>query len=253
MSELRDRLNKVANRLEELENNPSELTRDGFLADLRDLYDAAKQTSVTGVKKNPTAAVKEEVVEEKVVEPEPAETETEAMPRPAAEVVTPLNETNEEPVEREDEITHPQDEKTERPFIPDAPVFEEVEEAKSAKDSILAQRRSLIGTIEESEKPNDDKILAGQLNNKPLEDLRTGIPLNEKFGIIRGLFNGNASDFGDAVLKLNNAGSSDEMSHYLGLLEKRFGWDVDSEPYITFLSYIERKMMTLQVSNADSN
>lgn len=241
MSELRERLNKVVNRLEELESNPSELTKDALLADLRGLYDSAKETNVSGIKKTSAAVAKEEEVEEKVVEPEPVaaavepeEPEEEHVPKPAAQT--------------EEVFTHPQDEmKEERPHIPDPPVFEEVE------DTILAQRRSLIGTIEDSEKPNDDKILAGQLRNKPMEDLRTGIPLNEKFGIIRGLFNGNASDFGDAVLKLNNAGTPDEMDHYLGLLEKRFGWDVDSEPYLTFLSYIERKMMTLQVSNADSN
>ncbi|MBL4585725.1 MAG: hypothetical protein JKX84_01505, partial [Flavobacteriales bacterium] len=92
---------------------------------------------------------------------------------------------------------------------------------------------------------SDKNILAGKLNQKPLEDLRTGIPLNEKFGMIRNLFSGNASDFGDAVLKLNNAASSEEMAHYLGLLKQRFSWDAESESYIAFAGYVERRMMTV--------
>jgi hypothetical protein len=135
-----------------------------------------------------------------------------------------------------------------RPVVPDPPIFEEVEEA-----DFVTERHKLIGAINEGEKQNDDKTLAGQLGKKPLEDLRTGIPLNEKFGIIRGLFGGNASDFGDAVLKLNNAVSVDEMNHYLDIMRQRFGWDLESEVYDTFYTYVERKKMTLQMSNANAN
>jgi len=251
MSELRERLNKVKNRLDELENTPSELTRDALLTDLRELYDAVKLNEViTGVKRSMPNA-EQELEEEQAVEPEPVqlpdETEEEEMPRPAAETVVAKTELDSIVDKEEQTFEHPQDEMKEEIVIPDPPIFEEVE------DPILTQRRSLIGTIEDSEKPNDKEILAGQLSNKPLEDLRTGIPLNEKFGIIRGLFAGNASDFGDAVLKLNNAKTIKEMQHYLEIMEQRFKWDVDSEPYRTFSVYVERKMMTLEFSNANAD
>ena len=165
----------------------------------------------------------------------------------------PVAEENKEPVLTnsvtetvEDLVSHPQDEMKE-PVVADPPIFQEVEE------SVIAERHKLIGAIEESEKPNDDGILAGQLGKKPLEDLRTGIPLNEKFGIIRGLFAGNASDFGDAVLKLNNAASVNEMKHYLEIMQQRFGWDLESDSYQTFSVYVERKMMTHQLSNANAD
>ena len=77
--------------------------------------------------------------------------------------------------------------------------------------------------------------------------------MNEKFGIIRNLFKGNASDFGDAVLKLNNAPSAKELSHYLDLLKQRFEWDERDEAYQNFVGYVERKKLTLQPSNADSD
>jgi hypothetical protein len=105
----------------------------------------------------------------------------------------------------------------------------------------------------ESEPDPDKNILAGKLNRSPLNDLRTGIPLNEKFGIIRNLFNGNASDYGDAVLKLNNAASAKEMNHYFNLLSQRFEWDLENESYRMFAAYVERRTMAFQPSNAEAD
>jgi hypothetical protein len=157
------------------------------------------------------------------VEPEP---EPEAVPEPTAEV-------KEETVE---------------PTPVPVPVAEVPNEEKPAP-----KKEPLIGKADGNAEADDRNILAGKLNHKPLEDLRSGIPLNEKFGIIRSLFKGNASDFGDAVLKLNNAASIEEMSHYLTLLGQRFGWDQESEAYRSFFVYVERKMMTLQPSNANTD
>jgi hypothetical protein len=116
-----------------------------------------------------------------------------------------------------------------------------------------AVKKPMIGKEDVRADAADHNTLGGQLNRTPLQDLRSGIPLNEKFGMIRTLFKGNASDFGDAVLKLNNAANANEMKHYLRLLEQRFGWDVESEAYQSFYVYIERKMLTLQTSNANSD
>ena len=241
MSDLRERLNKLNNRLADLENNPSELTKDVLLADIRDLYDAVKIGEFSGVEKESVVAATEEL-EEKPLEPEPVvQNEEPVLTEP---VLKQEVEPQPEPVLNEIPQEEPVEEKI---VVEDPPVFEEVEE------DFVAERRKLIGAIEEADKPNDDKILAGQLGKKPLEDLRTGIPLNEKFGIIRGLFAGNASDFGDAVLKLNNAASVNEMKHYLEIMKQRFGWNVESEPYETFMVYVERKMMTHQMSNANTD
>ena len=228
MSELRERLNKVMNRLEELEKNPSELTKDALLADLRETYDAVKAFDIANV----LAPVVEQKVEEQPVEPEP---QTKPAPAPISVEEAPVA----EPVAEVQAAPEPE--------VKPEPV------AETPTPAPKEEKQPFIGKEEPKEKNVDQKILAGQLSRKPLEDLRTGIPLNEKFGIIRSLFKGNASDFGDAVLKLNNAASPTEMNHYLSLLQQRFGWDLESEAYQTFSVYVERKMLTLEKLDANTN
>lgn len=219
MSELKDQLKRVNERAKELEENPSELAKDALLAELRDLYDAVKGVEIDH---EPDLAHKPPVP--KIVEE--AEPVEEPTPEPA-----PVAEKPEEPEPTPETV---------------AEVVEEKEEPKPTKEPMIAEKQAEEGD-------NDEKILAGQFNKTPLSDLRSGIPLNEKFGIIRNLFKGNASDFGDAVLKLNNAVNEKEMTHYMELLQQRFSWDLENDAYKNFVGYVERKMMTLKPSNADAD
>lgn len=202
MSEIQEQLTKVSERIIDLNEHPSNLTKDAVLADLIKLYDAVSKVDVAQREKKveaPEPSVVEPAVEK---EPEPVVVEKEVMPESKAEAV----ETQEKPVVKE-----------------------------------------------VSKTASDKNILAGKLNRTPLEDLRSGIPLNEKFGIIQNLFKGNASDFGDAVLKLNNSDSPEEMGHYLNLLKQRLGWDEENDSYIAFAGYVERRMLAAVPSNADSD
>ena len=241
MSEIRERLNKILNRVEELENSPSELAKDALLADLRNLYDSVK---VAEVDVNPirVAEAKPEPVKESPKKAEPA-----AVVEPVVEIPAK----KEEPVV---ELPVVKEEAAAEEIVVE-PVAEKVTKEPKAMPTAepVASKKPLIGKEEARTEMADQNTLGGQLNRKPLEDLRSGIPLNEKFGIIRGLFKGNASDFGDAVLKLNNAVNVTEMTHYLNLLQQRFGWDVESEAYKNFYTYIERKMLTLQPLNANTD
>lgn len=235
MSELKYQLNKLNERVDELETNPSELTRDALLAEVRAFYDVVKNTELNAVAKAPKAAavVKEVVVPEPIVEAIPVKEEKKSEPEAVAPA--PVAEAPKKVIE--------------------APVAEAkpVEEAPVVEEKPKAKKEPMIGKEEPVSKSADKKILAGQFNREPLADLRSGIPLNEKFGIIRNLFKGNASDFGDAVLKLNNAANAKEMTHYLELLTQRFEWDNRTEAYQSFMVYVERKMLTLKPSNADAN
>ncbi len=223
MSALKEQLKKLNDRVEELNQHSTELTKDALLAEVRAFYDAAKALDVEAA----AVPAAEEEAPAPTPEPEPVAV---AEPEPVAEVAPePIVEEVEEPAE--------------------APVAEttiEEEAPKPAKEPLIAEAKAEEGD-------NDDKILAGQFNRSPLEDLRSGMPLNEKFGIIRNLFKGNASDFGDAVLKLNNAANATEMAHYMELLAQRFGWDTEADAYKNFLGYVERKMLTLQPSNANTD
>lgn len=212
MSKLKDQLNKIVERVNELEKNPSELTKDALLAEVIGFYDLAKSSKLTTVVKAPPLA--NENAANKPVEPVKPTAEKIDEPKPVAKT----------------DLKTPQAEKKQN-----------------------TKKEPLIGKTEPNEEVSNKKILAGQFNKEPLTDLRSGIPLNEKFGIIRTLFKGNASDFGDAVLKLNNAANTKEMTHYLELLSQRFEWDVESNAYATFYGYINRKMMTLEPSNSNTD
>lgn len=223
MSELKDQLKRLNERVKEMEANPSELAKDALLAELRTFYDVTKAVKISAKKPDAPKASKPEPV----AKPEPV---VEATPEPVAEKAK-------EPVK---EVV------AEKAPEPVAEKPAEKKEPKPAKEPMIAEKQT-------DEGDSNEKILAGQFNKTPLSDLRSGIPLNEKFGIIRNLFKGNASDFGDAVLKLNNAANEKEMTHYMGLLKQRFSWDEEAEAYKNFVGYVERKKLTLQPSNADAD
>jgi hypothetical protein len=246
MSAFSEQLIKLNERAQELSENPSELAKDALLADVIAFYDEVKALKLQAKK----VAVKKTPAPKPVVEPVPVVVPT---PEPVAEVVPePVVEVAPEPkkevVEKAPEVVTEVPAEKEEPKPAKEPVaekpVEKEEPAKAAKEPMIAENKAEDGD-------KDEKILAGQFNKEPLKDLRSGIPLNEKFGIIRNLFKGNASDFGDAVLKLNNAANTEEMSHYMELLSQRFTWDMESEAYKSFLGYVERKKMTLQPSAAD--
>ncbi|MGB0916733.1 MAG: hypothetical protein ACPGU4_04025 [Flavobacteriales bacterium] len=218
MSAFSEQLNKLNERAQELSKTPSELAKDALLADVRAFYDEVKALKVEAKKVEPKKAPAPAPKPVEVAKPEPV---VEVAPEPVKETV---EEAKAEVAEKAPE--------------PVAEATVEKEEPKPVKEPMIAEAKA-----EEGE--SDEKILAGQFNNTPLKDLRSGIPLNEKFGIIRNLFKGNASDFGDAVLKLNNAANGEEISHYMDLLSQRFGWDTEAEAYKNFSGYVERKKLTL--------
>ncbi len=250
MSELNDQLKRLNERAEELVNNPSELTKDALLAQTRAFYDAVKEleykaeaASAPKVVK-PKAAPVPIAVAEPTPAPAPAKEEA-PKPAPVAKKEKPVVEVVEE------KAPEPVKEEAPAPVV-EAKVEEKVEE-KEVEEKPKAKKEPLIGKEDAKKEDGDKKILAGQFNKTPLADLRSGIPLNEKFGIIRILFKGNASDFGDAVLKLNNAANAKEMEHYMDLLSQRFTWDDSTEAYQNFVGYVERKKLSLQPSNADAD
>ena len=249
MSELKDQLNKLNERVEELETNPSELTKDALLAEVRAFYDAVKNAEVKAVAKAPKPApiAKEVVAPELVVEAIPVKEER--QPEPVAVAPAPVAEAPKPVAEVPEPIAEAPKKMVEEPVAEAKPVAE----APVVEEKPKAKKEPMIGKAEPVSKTADKKILAGQFNQEPLADLRSGIPLNEKFGIIRNLFKGNASDFGDAVLKLNNAANAKEMAHYIELLTQRFEWDDRTEAYQSFMGYVERKMLTLKPSNADTD
>lgn len=224
MSELNNAFGDVSKRISEFDQNPSELTRDGLLVEIRAFYDLAKKIELPEVRISKPMKIEKPAV----------------VPTPTLEV----KDRKEEQPAVIDEIEEP---------VSKVVVVEPEPVAKAAAPVEKPKKEPLIGKDKPATKADDNKTLAGKFNQEPLTDLRAGIPLNEKFGIIRNLFKGNASDFGDAVLKLNNAANSKEMTHYLELLSQRFEWDLESVAYQSFVGYVNRKMLTLEASKTNAD
>jgi hypothetical protein len=219
---LSEQLQRITNRIAQFSNNPSALSRDMVLEELRNCYDVVLQMPLTQELKQPVVPAAKQ-------------------PEPAAP--TPVIQKNEE--------EHPE-------VVAEVKAQILADETPSVSPVVTAPKP--IASIEPQpaiatkiEKENNDAILAGKLNHKPIADLRSAIPLNEKFGIIKHLFSGNASDFGDAILKLNNSRSEEEMRHYFKLLSQRNSWDLESESYEVLSSYVERRAISFVASNSDSN
>jgi hypothetical protein len=243
MSLLDSHLQQIAASIAHLKSSPSAIARDLLLDELRKCYDAALSMEVAAADVAP--------VVETPVTPAPIEvavTPQTLVEKPAAGPAASQEEAAIEPEGPQHTVreiiaeTKLQEQTSAK--VPETPIVETV----SAE---LPASRPLLGKPDA--KPNNESILAGKLNRKPITDLSSGIPLNEKFGIIRNLFSGNASDFGDAVLKLNNSKSAAELKHYFQLLTQRRDWDMESESYQIFLGYVERKAGSLQPSEADSD
>lgn len=256
MSSINSHLQRLNERIAQLNDRPSALVRDMVLEELRQCYDAVLNLSLA-MQEAPVQAPRPRAVvsmyEPPVEETPAAKEQPEARPT-LAETPTPTPPAS-EPVVLALAPT---------PLAPEQPAEEQpapvrsrfmvsVSETPDAPAPATPPKADLTGSELKTERPNDSAILAGRLNAKPITDLQSGIPLNEKFGLIRNLFAGNASDFGDAVLKLNNSRSADELKHYFQLLGQRRNWDVESESYRVLQSYVERKASTLTPSDTDSD
>ncbi len=242
MTSLESHLNRVNELFVLLGQDPSNIVRDMLLQELRQCYDAALKLE-HGVARPAAPAVKV-----KVVDPEPMPTPQVETPAMVAEIPATVEPEAVAVVETlVVEVAAPVF--TEAPAQEMAAPARAVEPAHSTEPAVRTNAHMAV----KAEKPNDDTILAGKLNRKPVSDLRSAIPLNEKFGIIRNLFGGNASDFGDAVLKLNNSRSPEELKHYFQLLTQRKGWDTENESYQIFLDYVERRSSSITASDANTD
>jgi len=241
MNGLKEHHQRITERMQHLMQQPSAMGRDLLLEELRRCYDMVLTMPLTLEKPivEVPKTVPEPVIEAVIAPAPPAEPEIVPEPEPTPEPVVPPT-----PVAATEVAEAPVEEVIAPPKPPVTPF---------TGSSIISGSSAPKPKIEESprvatakpERENNEAILAGKLNNKPISDLRSGIPLNEKFGIIRNLFAGNASDFGDAVLKLNSALSVSELKTQFQLMAERRAWDTENESYQIFMNYVDRKAESL--------
>jgi hypothetical protein len=129
--------------------------------------------------------------------------------------------------------------------IPEPIKVEKIEPPKPIEAELL------VNTDAQMEGDPDEGTLAGKLNQKPISDLRSGVPLNEKFGFIQKLFQNNASDYGDAIMKMNKADNQDEALDYFDRITESRKWDAEDVHVKQLRSYIERRHLSKSKANAD--
>jgi len=233
------------------EQNLHDVEKDLVLYRGRLLYEA--------ILKLPTEAAQapEIVVEQaKIEEPEPAEVQAspEVIAAPAAMAEPELT------GDADEESELPEDTQfTESPQnVPEENANPEIEinrltitlENVSAPANSTEQTSARIKAIqlehfsisEVLRQSGDKDLILTHLKLKPIQDLKSGIGLNEKFLFIRELFENDHQAYADAVEALNNSTDLDQAEGYIANeLLPRYGWELEKEALLNFLHLILRR------------
>ena len=89
--------------------------------------------------------------------------------------------------------------------------------------------------------PKADATIANKINKAQVDDLKKAIGINEKFRFVNELFEGNLTDYTDAINKLN---AFDDIRNALSLLESmalKHKWDINSATYTTLKDLVDRR------------
>lgn len=98
---------------------------------------------------------------------------------------------------------------------------------------------SLSGILQ---KNGDSQLVMAHLKLKPIDDLKSGIGLNEKFLFIRELFNNDHLAYADAIEQLNACNSIESAEKIIGeKLLPVYHWDLETEAAVSFLHLIFRR------------
>ncbi|MBN2669090.1 MAG: hypothetical protein JXR60_07660 [Bacteroidales bacterium] len=126
-------------------------------------------------------------------------------------------------------------------------IKEELKEETPKQEKIIRDSTKSVAEQFESKKSLNDLLseikqntdLATQLKNRPIEDLKNAISLNDKIWFIRELFTGNADRYNQTIEQIN---SFKGMSEAIDLVSK-FGWNQEESSTKRFLELIYRKFV----------
>ena len=85
-----------------------------------------------------------------------------------------------------------------------------------------------------------NKPLEGSLGLKPISDIKSAIPLGERFRFTRMLFSGNGPAFDSTVAALNGMSSIEAADNYI---RTNFSWDMDSPVVADFMNIVRRRYL----------
>ena len=207
------------------------------------LYDVQEPEPKPVVKEEPKPLVKEEpapIAEEPAEEPIAAPAEEDAY----TPLATPIDETE---LTDEDVVFELSEGELEEEITDEPAVEEEIDEPAPR----VEEPKAVTPTVEEptvvlGEKLQPQTTLGDQLAARQtvndlrprITDLRRAVGLNDKFLLIRDLFNGNGSLYEITIRKLNEFDNFDDCMIYIA---EHFAWNPNSDGAKLMMDLLERK------------
>lgn len=179
-----------------------------------------------------TEPVEEPIVEEHTEEIYETSVDAETVDEVAAE--EPAIE--EKTVEVAPEVV-PEPAVAETPATPAEPIRQEPEPEKviTLGEQLGQSRQSSLNDRFASNKPAE-----GSYGLKPISDIKSSIPLGERFLFTRTLFSGSGALFESTVAALNGMSSMEEAEGYI---RANFNWDMESSTVTDFMNIVRRRYL----------
>lgn len=114
------------------------------------------------------------------------------------------------------------------------------ERAKTGDRRLGEMIASAKSSLNEVISPKGHTDLASKLQQKPVADLHKAISFNDKFRLIRALFNGNGKAYDSAIGELNKCETLDEALIYI---QENYSWDASSPEVNLLVELLQRKFM----------
>lgn len=203
----------IGKLVENLQNSPegSTLELDLALSKLRNVYDILTviRTDITTPVPTPVAVTPEpEILPEPVTEPEPV-----VKPQPLVEAES-MPEPEPEPVPEPEAVPEPK---------PVMEVSKPAEENAKPGQDIIADKFAAESSINENMAGNREQDMEAKLVGSPIDNIGRNIGINDRFLIIRELFDGDSDGFGKLIRDLDNAES-------LQIAEERLSAQFENTP-----------------------
>ena len=125
---------------------------------------------------------------------------------------------------------------------------QEFPEEKQPKNGIIPQPGTIADKLTNdkqlvydslTEKSSQDN-LSSKLQSKPIVDIAAAIGINDKFQLIRDLFNGDSATFNKTLEILNGATNFNEAFSYIN---ENFDWDMEDPSVHFILELVRRKFI----------
>ena len=178
-----------------------------------------------------------EPVEEPIVEEHTEETyETSVDAETVDEVAAEEPAIDEKTVEVAPEVV-PEPAVAETSATPAEPIRQEPEPEKviTLGEQLGQSRQSSLNDRFASNKPAE-----GSYGLKPISDIKSSIPLGERFLFTRTLFSGSGALFESTVAALNGMSSIEEAEGYI---RANFNWDMESSTVTDFMNIVRRRYL----------